>query len=150
MKFDFSSCNKIVAKSGMYLPRELLHTVIAGFCLTDQWKQSLSLLQNSEVVGATIRTVVVEKAFDANDIDVGLRVLDEILALGSEIRKTTFTKYWNYCRRQPAAHFVRKVERMLNYLGSSETVMPESCVHELHGIVKRFGGSCDLTEISET
>ncbi|XP_023722717.1 mitochondrial ribonuclease P catalytic subunit isoform X3 [Cryptotermes secundus] len=86
-------------------------SAILGLCLTRHWKVGLDLLDMAKLTcipGGMEYNVLVKTAYDNNEPNISLRLINEMLQLGRSIRPEVFHAQLDYCNRMSAGE---KVER---------------------------------------
>lgn len=132
----------------MCLPFEILKNVVQGLCHTDQWKRSLSILNEMGECARFAKNTVVKKAFSEGEVDLGFQLLDETVTDGYEIDPEVCTAYWNFCRERVEC-ITENIERMLRYLESKEVVLSKTCMRELHAVLDEFGLSGNFAYVDK-
>lgn len=138
----------MIQKSDMCLPVPIVNNIVQGLCHTDQWKRSLSILNETVENLPNGRNIVAKKAFCEGEIDLGFQLLDEIILGGREIDPNACDAYWEFCR-QHGERVVENVERMLRFLESKEVMLTKSCTQNLHHVITDFGFSGDFVSVNQ-
>lgn len=125
-----------------------MSNIVQGLCHTDQWKRSLSILNEMDENAHAARNIVAKKAFCEGEIDLGFQLLDEATGDGFEIDPKACAAYWEFCRTK-GGRVVENVERMLRFLESKEVMLTKSCTQNLHQVITEFGFSGDLVRVNQ-
>jgi hypothetical protein len=86
-------------------------SAVLGLCLTRHWKVGLDLLDMAKLTctaGGLEYNVLVKTAYDNNEPNISLRLINEMLQLGRSIRPEVFHAWLDYYERISAGH---KLER---------------------------------------
>lgn len=132
----------------MCLPIEIWNNVVEGLCHTDQWKRSLSILNEMSEPARTAKNTVVKKAFSEGEVDLGFQLLDETLTDGHVIDPEVCTAFWKFCREQVEC-LTENIERMLGYLEGKEVIVSRTCILELHAVLNEFGLSGHFAHVDK-
>lgn len=125
-----------------------MNNIVQGLCQTDQWKRSLSFLNEIGETSRSAQTMVAEKAFSVGEIDLGFQLLEETVFDGFKIHPNVCAAYWEFCRCH-GKHVAENIERMLKYLESKEVILTRTCVEKLHAVIAEFGSSGRFAQVNK-
>jgi hypothetical protein len=94
-------------------------SAILGLCLTRHWKLGLDLLDMAKLTctpGGMEYNVLVKTAYDNDESNIGLRLINEILQLGRSIRPEVFHAQLDYCERISAGDKLERWEMVEQFL----------------------------------
>lgn len=132
----------------MYLPTLVLSNIVHGLCCTDQWKRSLSILNETNHPVRSAKNAVVEKAFREGELDLGFQLLDDGFTDGFVIAPKVCAAYWTFCRQNGEQSHVENVERMLRYVESKNAILTKNCTQQLHDMINEFGSNGSYTRVA--
>lgn len=124
--------------------------LILAISKTNEWQKAEKLLEMIKLTckpSATAYSIIISTAFTENAMDVGWRLLHEMVEDFDRIPKCqVFITYFKWCHQQ-LQNNIEHIEKMLNFIGQNRIMVSKAVVDELRNIFEKNDMQCQYTSI---
>ena len=123
--------------------------LIYGLCATDQWKQSLKLIENIKQVSKpslNVYCVIIETSFRNDDRNIGWRLLNEMIKENCLPKCKVYVEWLNYAERNKLTT-LKDANLLLQFISDNQIMVTKLVTEKLKEIYSKLNYFCNYTSM---
>lgn len=114
--------------------------------LTDKWPDTYNLLEMIKIStkpSTASYNVIIAKSFKENQLDIGWKLLNEMITIDRSPNCDVFLSYLKAVREKG----VEKIDEILSFIGENRIIVSLRVITQLKNIYQNFQYDCKFTTI---